>query len=46
VIDAFGASDGFWVSVAAGGIAIATVLAGYCSLSASPRGAGLRTAPA
>ena len=46
VIDAFGANDGFWVSVAAGGIAVATVLAGYCSLSASPRGAGLRTAAA
>jgi MFS family permease len=41
-IDAFGASNGFWVSVAAGGIAVATVLAGYCSLAASPRGAGLR----
>ena len=46
VIDAFGASNGFWVSVAAGAIAVATALAGYCTLSASPRGAGLQAAAA
>ena len=33
-------------SVAAGAIAVATALAGYCTLSASPRDAGLQAAAA
>lgn len=35
VIDQFGASNGFWVSVAAGGVAVLTALAGQGKLSAS-----------
>ena len=46
VIDAFGAGNGFWVSVAAGGMGVAAVLAGYCSLAARPRGAELSPAAA
>lgn len=33
VIDQFGASDGFWISVAAGGVALATALLGYRAIS-------------
>lgn len=37
LIDAFGARSGFWVSIVAGGVALATVLLGYRSLrSGSP----------
>ena len=32
VIDAFGAGNGFWVSVIAGATALATALAGNCQL--------------
>ena len=46
VIDQFGAGNGFWVSVAAGGVAVATVLLGYRSLATSPRSAGLQPATA
>ncbi|MEO5758042.1 MAG: MFS transporter [Mesorhizobium sp.] len=35
VVDAFGAQNGFWVSVAAGSIALATVLLGQRSLATS-----------
>ena len=35
VVDAFGAQSGFWVSVAAGAIALATVLASQCRLATS-----------
>jgi MFS family permease len=34
VIDAFGAGSGFWVSVAAGAVAVLTALLGQCSLAA------------
>ena len=37
VIDAFGAGQGFWVSVAAGGVAVATALLGQRSLTLSHR---------
>lgn len=46
VIDAIGAGNGFWISVGAGGVALATALAGYRSLAASPQGAGLQPAAA
>lgn len=38
VIDQYGASSGFWVSVAAGGVALVTALFGYRSLAAPARG--------
>ncbi len=44
IIDEFGARNGFWVSVAAGGLALATVLAGYRSLRGGERAVALREA--
>jgi hypothetical protein len=35
-IDLYGAGSGFWVSVAAGGVAVAATFAGYCVLTARP----------
>ncbi len=46
IIDEFGARNGFWVSIAAGGFALATVLAGYRSLHGRERAAALRCAVA
>lgn len=45
VIDAFGADRGFWVSIAAGGIAVLTALAGQCSLAIRATEAGIRRPP-
>ncbi|RWF35082.1 MAG: MFS transporter, partial [Mesorhizobium sp.] len=33
MVDTFGPQNGFWVSVAAGGVALVTVLAGQCRLA-------------
>jgi len=44
VIDAFGASSGFWVSVAAGAVAVLTALFGQCSLAAPRSGQAVATA--
>ena len=44
VIDEFGASSGFWVSVAAGGVALLTALLGQCSLATRSRNASLQAA--
>jgi MFS family permease len=44
VIDLYGAGAGFWVSVAAGGVAVIATFAGYCVLTARP--AALRPAMA
>ena len=44
VIDAFGAGQGFWVSVAAGGVAVATALLGQRSLATPSRNASLQAA--
>jgi MFS family permease len=44
VIDQFGAGNGFWVSVAAGGIALATALLGYARLTTPARSADLLAA--
>jgi predicted MFS family arabinose efflux permease len=38
VIDTFGPGQGFWVSIAAGGVAIVTALFGQRSLTVSPPG--------
>ncbi|RWK36173.1 MFS transporter [Mesorhizobium sp.] len=46
VVDAFGAQSGFLVSVAAGAIALATVLAGQRSLAAADRDISARDAAA
>jgi MFS family permease len=46
VIDQFGASSGFWVSVAAGSVALATALLGQCSLATLRRNGGLQPAAA
>ncbi len=46
VIDLYGADDGFWVSVAAGGVALATALLGYCRLTAERRDGELAPAAA
>jgi MFS family permease len=44
VIDQFGAGNGFWVSVAAGGIALTTALLGYARLTTPARSADLLAA--
>ena len=44
VIDAFGAGNGFWVLVAAGGVGAATALAGYRTLAVSSRDLALQPA--
>lgn len=44
VIDAFGAQNGFWVSVAAGGVALSTALAGYRTLQRPGRIPGVEAA--
>lgn len=46
VIDMFGASSGFWVSVVAGGVAFLTALLGQCSLAVPNRGSALIPATA
>ena len=48
VVDTFGASQGFWVSVAAGTLALVTVLLGQKTLAGEPETASaqLRAAPA
>jgi MFS family permease len=44
VIDQFGASSGFWVSVAAGGVALVTALLGQWSLATPSSNGGVQTA--
>jgi MFS family permease len=46
VIDMFGPSSGFWVSVVAGGVAFLTALYGQCSLTVPNRGSALIPAAA
>ncbi|QCI64010.1 MFS transporter [Phreatobacter stygius] len=46
VIDEFGAASGFWVSIAAGGVALATVLLGYRHVAEQTRECALAPAVA